>query len=53
MLFRVLVNYLSGGTEFTFTRFVDDTEVTGQADVVQGRVEPTRVVWSVAKKHKP
>lgn len=26
MLFSVLVNYINDGIEFTFTRFVDDTE---------------------------
>ncbi|KAK4828109.1 hypothetical protein QYF61_023471 [Mycteria americana] len=34
----VFVNDLDDGTEFTLTRFVDDTKVAGQADVVEGRV---------------
>ena len=42
MLLSVLVNDLDDGTEFTVTRFVDNTEVAGQADVVEGRVSMQR-----------
>lgn len=38
----IFVNDLDDGTEFTVTRFVDDTEVAGQADVVEGRVSMQR-----------
>lgn len=36
MLLSVPVNYFNDGIELTFTRFVDNTEVTGQANLVQG-----------------
>lgn len=42
MLLSVFVNYLDDGTEFTLTRFVDDTEVVGQADAVERRVSMQR-----------
>lgn len=35
MLLSVLVNDLDDGTEFTFTRFEDDTEVAEQANAVE------------------
>lgn len=39
MLLSVLVNDLDDGTEFTLTRFADDTEVAEQANTVEGRVK--------------
>lgn len=63
MLFSVLVNYLNNGIEFTFTGFVmtlkqQDRQMWYKeeysTEVVTGWiVESTRVVWSIAKKHKP
>lgn len=58
-----LANYLNNGIEFTFTGFVmtlkqQDRQMWYKEEysrevVIGWIVEPTRVVWSIAKKHKP